>query len=157
MEPDSTLLLHYINPEFTAGAEYISLGSLSFFFGDQIDQRLTRLTLGPCYVSQSELFWQCDATTVLMPPTRRLRAFPLSPPVDAASPRPESTREILQRVVQRRTNMLSREPRWMQEAPRRTEHHKEVVRNTTRTTYCLSLNGLVVVHAVYCWCWVYLW
>jgi len=29
--------------------------------------------------------------------------------------------EILQRVVQRRADILSREPRWMREAPRRTE------------------------------------
>jgi hypothetical protein len=36
--------------------------------------------------------------------------------------------EILQRVVQRRTDILSREPRWMREAPRRAEQNMRLRR-----------------------------
>ena len=53
--------------------------------------------------SLSELFWHVTRIpSVLMLPTPRRRALPLSPPADAASPRPESTRKscnVLSSVV----------------------------------------------------------
>jgi len=54
-------------------------------------------------LSEPELFWHVTRTpSVLMRPTPRRRTLPLSPPVDAASPRPESTRKscnVLSSVV----------------------------------------------------------